>query len=514
MSKFSFQGLIYRLKEGTPADVDYLIKSAMKDVKRMEMWHDPSVKIQRWSKPGMYDIKKFFGQVFIDLSYGREVSEYERVRKWTLESISEYPVPVWELLSGGTILGWGIPLSTAWVEPAFYRENKGDNTVPRMYIPLQPDKDTIQIIEIYPLDYIGTKDTADYSGDWDSTDEDFWGEDEDYVSPEHAVLGIEVPSDEWLLTVHGVTYVYVKDTNTDQQYKLWVNASCMRVPSIAIVQDYITKSYFTSFYIEDEGHTVQFPSGSMMYWVNYKDGFIADDMKIGDTVIYDYYMEDYSEFRQWGSFGGECDSYASMFENSEGDTYMWDEHESVRGVDKYADDKTGIALWGHQVIKWPDNFTRGPISPWCSEPYAGTFYDDEDCFVYWYGIGRAPEYTQQLKVKAFCPDYDVEEYVGEEEYGNYNTWPDPMPLDSNSAFDVGIYDFHGKPFFMFSWYDYRGPYMQYGLVWKEKVSFSERFDADGNYYHPLYANDVGPARGFFTACGVRITTFKETTENG
>ena len=313
-----------------------------------------------------------------------------------------------------------------------------------------------------------------------------------------------------------MSHCFVRVTGTAQLYFLWMDSSCLRTPAIAVQQDRFTGSYFTSFPIENEDHTVRYPPGDYQYYVRYSTGWIKDSMKIGDVYIYDYYQDSHVEFRQWGDIMN-CDTYASMLEQYSGDTWMSDEHRGVVGVDGYDDLSCGIALWGHQVIEYPKELYRGPISPWCSEPYDGAgFYGSEDCFVYHNLPPIAEEYTQQLKIKAFSPDYTVEEYVGDSEYGNYNTAPNPQALDSNSAWDVGIYDFHKKPFFLFSWYDHRQPFMCYGLVWDGKVKLSERFEC-GGYWHDVYeARDKlgGNAKGFFTACGLRTTIFKEVKTDG
>ena len=200
MSKFVFSGLTYRLKEGTPADVAHLINSAKQDAKRMEMFHDPSVKVQKWTKPGKYHIRKIFDQTFVDLIYEEKFREEVEERRYTIESIRDIPIPVWEIYQGNyPLIGWAIPMQTDWVKPAFYVEKSDKITEPKFFFSTNPDLSTIEMYEVYPLDDIGTEDVADYAGDWDWDDERLWGEDEEWLSPEHAVLGIAEPSNQWEL---------------------------------------------------------------------------------------------------------------------------------------------------------------------------------------------------------------------------------------------------------------------------------------------------------------------------
>jgi hypothetical protein len=182
--------------------------------------------------------------------------------------------------------------------------------------------------------------------------------------------------------------------------------------------------------------------------------------KIGEEVVKTcetYFWETiYSVASGYG-----CSSY-SRRENfySMVDVYMLGTS-TVRGSDNYEDDGTWMIIYTEYVS---DSHTVGISSPWMHPPYREPLVPVPYAAV-----------TQRFYVSIKTP-----KGVAEFEFADSATGSD---LHCIETVDYSIYDFHGKPVFIFSWMDERDRTMNYAAIYEEKLFYSERFVMDNQDCH-------------------------------
>lgn len=192
------------------------------------------------------------------------------------------------------------------------------------------------------------------------------------------------------------------------------------------------------------------------------------------AAAYDYGCSSYSTTRNWED-GEDSNMLASSI---------------VRGVDGYDDDTVWIALYEVYVYDYDSAVS---CSPWFFEPENNSFPD-------------FAEYTYNIYywAKIRTSDFEIEFQFAE-----------PMLHISNEldvdVFTCEIYDFHGTPVFIFSWWDERDNMMRYCSVFRNTVYFSEAFpildeSITGQAFYHIVGKSVerynGYAQGWGRAVGL------------
>ena len=417
-----------------------------------------------------------------------------------LPTVSNRPVPVFCLETEDNFVGFWVCSSLTWNSPTWFQKADLEKVTA---VPQYKNSQEIQrtpLIEkvspaersltLYPLEKIGEPIDAKDST-YTHTYTKRWGKNQEWDSPEHALFGVE--GGNWQLYNPGTAeYCLMRDENTGIIYTVYHFSSCMRIPAIAFVEDLYTGSMFTSIRVGSEESNPVFPVGDMQYWTWTDIVKTTEWLQVGDTVIVNTAS---GLTRTWYTEGnlsidGDCNSFSTLdYVTDDNSQFIW--WDLVVATE---DNLTYIALYDLASEEYPP--WHQERSPWAHEPYYAVADDP------WHPADPpGPDnYVRHKYIMQAAGEWGSITYEFAEEF----LWLEGSEEDSDAVnvMYAGIYDFHGKPVYWWSWKDCRDNSAQYGLLYNGEVTLSDKFyfgNCDEDELHDIYNSREFGGQGNFYA---------------
>ena len=448
----------------------------------------PGLDQMRFEKPGQFVIKSVFGndEVTINpktISIGpRRIGERSR----------EFPVPVYILGDNdANLLGVFACAALSWKSVAYMQRETDEGELekrPELYFDNGPS-DLHEKIHVYPLTLISATRKAEETFDTEETTTSKWGENEDYDSPEVAVLGPGT----WNVTGWGVESTEINGGDVF----IYRFPNCMYNYNIGHLDIY-TGNYHTNHLIamwsgafgDPPPAAPTWPVDGIQHWTKRYTSTSSATITAenGDIIVSDSYSHG-SITHSIGNlnYGGECESETTevTFKNGTTPEILYDCGFDPEGLPASLQNKYDSDTYLITYIKITDEYTQDyQCSPWIHWPQleslvAGNYVESysESYWVVANGKWGRLEYE-------FAPPY-----TGDEDY-------------RVDVYQVEIYDFHGSPVYIWSWKDFRDNTANYGMIYQEKVYISDAFPIDSDGYP-----DTHDVYGSFSKFGMKGSLF-------
>lgn len=494
---FNRNGAWFRIKNGSPADVEPYIHRALLDLEQLKLRSD-GLDVMHYTRPGFWSIRSVFGRVEIVME--PTIGGGEKKKKKKIWRKFLMPVPTYDLFTnvgGQTLSGFAVCGGLDWDTPSFFVPPDEERGIRRWDYDVigSGQFDSEQRItfgpptaqgEAFRLKRIDTIDDYDEFVTWDAPYEyektTLWGPEETELGPMAAVTGVQCKPLDWVLTAYSLDYAELRCNDEDlpeynSVYRIYMIPSAMRLPFIAFLRDAYSWSYFTSFWIDgDRGRWPQGPE----QWITERAVYEGHTtLSVGDIQIVAGTTTGLTVKQSIGNLNTE-ESRTWISEQSSEYEPSPQQGSMVMGHEEYEDGSTWIVMWHTWEVEF-ENYRE--VDPWIHEPYYGEL---EPPAVYWV-TGRhyvTASGAWGTKTWEYC----------ESAYGTPWGEGDYEPID---PWRTRIFDFFGEPVYVFTWRDRRDDsYAGYGMIFQGELYLSRQYSPSaGHVIRGFAAQGVGNAFG-------------------